>query len=483
MSQNDSVPDTVINRKYIAAGAVFCVAAAAFFLFSRPLQIDEAEFYQTSWLMSQGKCIYRDFFQHHNPLAYWLYIPFIKAVPHEVTPNTLFLLRLPNLFVMFLTLACLFRLFCKIFTPAVAMLGIFFLATWPTYLTASIFIRPDSLMNFCIILGLYVICPDNSFGAGTGRWLFCGLLMGMAFCLLQKAIPFAGVLFLILLERVCLKKETWKTIPAFLCGMMLIGGVFILMVCKFYGWNIYETCCWKFNMVLPQHDIFGARRVFTEWAYIMLYAFIPLWGLLGIFMAIRRGIAREFAFFALVGGYASFIFSPFCLHQYAVFMMISSAPFAAMAVLAVYSKYGRKFLMAFIVVSVLFMSLYFYKTADKFSINRNQWAIQKKINAVQPEKQCILASFFYLFSELPDYIWFNWNYTLPAWRMVEPSDPRYHAKDYIEIVRLHRPVLIETAFTATPAEELKKAGYRKPASRYKFVTSLWYNPDIISLED
>jgi hypothetical protein len=46
---------------------------------------DNVEHIHATWLISQGKVPYRDFFQHHNPLIWYLFSPLFKLLPNAIT--------------------------------------------------------------------------------------------------------------------------------------------------------------------------------------------------------------------------------------------------------------------------------------------------------------------------------------------------------------------------------------------------------------
>ena len=46
---------------------------------------DNVEHIHSTWLVAQGKVPYRDFFQHHNPLVWYIFAPIFKMLPNVIT--------------------------------------------------------------------------------------------------------------------------------------------------------------------------------------------------------------------------------------------------------------------------------------------------------------------------------------------------------------------------------------------------------------
>ena len=64
--------------------------------------MDTLEHIHASWLVSEGKVPYRDFFEHHNPLLWYLFAPFTKLFYRDV--NIIYMARLIAILGYFYTL-------------------------------------------------------------------------------------------------------------------------------------------------------------------------------------------------------------------------------------------------------------------------------------------------------------------------------------------------------------------------------------------
>ena len=129
--------------------------AAFWLLFNhQPMTGDDVEHLHSAWLVSQGKVPYIDFFQHHNPLLWYIFAPLARFFAYDLI---LFdVVRVVSTLVMFITLlltAQIIRRFICISTYA-GLLGI--AAVFPSYIIMSgQDFRPDNYMVLFFMLGLY----------------------------------------------------------------------------------------------------------------------------------------------------------------------------------------------------------------------------------------------------------------------------------------------------------------------------------------
>lgn len=65
----------LLNTVFYAAMVLFAAVAVWRVCRGSGFFMDTAEHIHSSWLVSIGKVPYRDFFQHHNPLLWYLFAP------------------------------------------------------------------------------------------------------------------------------------------------------------------------------------------------------------------------------------------------------------------------------------------------------------------------------------------------------------------------------------------------------------------------
>ena len=68
----------------------------------QPKTGDDVEHLHSAWLVYQGKIPYVDFFQHHNPLLWYLFAPLLGAFSYDIIVFDV--VRIISTLIMFLTL-------------------------------------------------------------------------------------------------------------------------------------------------------------------------------------------------------------------------------------------------------------------------------------------------------------------------------------------------------------------------------------------
>ena len=80
--------ENIYQRKlfYPFTGVICLLNALGLFLcyfYSDTAMADEMEHLRVSWFVSQGYFPYRDFFEHHHPLLWFVWSPLMKILPQK----------------------------------------------------------------------------------------------------------------------------------------------------------------------------------------------------------------------------------------------------------------------------------------------------------------------------------------------------------------------------------------------------------------
>ena len=124
-------------------------------IYNDTIILDELEHLRASYFVSLGEMPYRDFFEHHHPMIWFMFAPIISVLPHlnlvvlYVAKTLAFIFSVGSSIVIYLIAK---RFMGGVFS-AVATLVFFFVyfATWYSF---SIF-KPDTFMRFFYLCGLY----------------------------------------------------------------------------------------------------------------------------------------------------------------------------------------------------------------------------------------------------------------------------------------------------------------------------------------
>ena len=113
---------------------------------------DEFESIHTSWLILNGGNIYSDFFQHHNPLFYYLITPFVYFFGESIV--TLSSIRI-FIGILFLINFYIIYLYYKIYRINNYIVGFLMLLSIQFYSDRLLEIRPDTCMYTSLLYGTY----------------------------------------------------------------------------------------------------------------------------------------------------------------------------------------------------------------------------------------------------------------------------------------------------------------------------------------
>lgn len=136
---------------------IFCGAAAIVilyaFVFCGFQVVDEFEHLHASWLISVGKIPYIDFFEHHNPLLWYLSAPIVHLFYDNVI--IFYVMRAISAGISVLTAWYMYRIVLFFGNKLCGWLTIaLYLGNLITIYNFYQF-RPDNFMNLCFMIGVY----------------------------------------------------------------------------------------------------------------------------------------------------------------------------------------------------------------------------------------------------------------------------------------------------------------------------------------
>ncbi len=234
----------------IIAGVV-----AAFWLLinHQPMTGDDVEHLHSAWLVSQGKVPYIDFFQHHNPLLWYIFAPFARFFAYDLilfdfvrVVSTLVMLA-----VLWLSAQIIRRFICH--NVYAGLLGI--AAVFPSYIIMSgQDFRPDNYMVLFFMLGLYKLFAYLE--QKKTRQLVCSFAaFFIAFLFMQKVIfllAFVGlvVIWLLLKKQISAKDFGLALIIPAICSIL-----FLIWLLSHDMLERYWLANYIFNLHIP--DVYG----------------------------------------------------------------------------------------------------------------------------------------------------------------------------------------------------------------------------------
>ena len=201
------------DASFIHALKLFIIASLFIvgygFVFSGFQVVDEFEHLHASWLVSQGKLPYRDFFEHHHPLLWYLSSPIVLVFYDNAI--VFYVMRLISLGCSCLTIFYIYKI------------SQFFLNIKGGWLAISLSFcniislynfyqfRPDNFMNLFFIMGIYFwFCYLDKKQLKTLILSF--IYFGISFLFLQKIGLILSTVISILLRLTFTHKMKFKNI-------------------------------------------------------------------------------------------------------------------------------------------------------------------------------------------------------------------------------------------------------------------------------
>ncbi|HET7712092.1 MAG TPA: hypothetical protein VFL80_09205, partial [Thermoanaerobaculia bacterium] len=173
-----------------AAAIVQSLAAIALYLIGRrPLSFDEIEFARATQWIAEGRVPYRDFWEHHLPLQWYLFAP-LKAVEKSVGAAGIVSLRLAQVPLWIVTLFGLNRWMAAAgMALRSRLLAVAVLLSSLTFSLIALEYRVDALATLLVVFALL-------FSRRTGSYpMAAAALLSMALLANLRALPAVAAIF------------------------------------------------------------------------------------------------------------------------------------------------------------------------------------------------------------------------------------------------------------------------------------------------
>lgn len=295
---------------------IFLIRACTFN--SSGIDQDEIEALHTAWKIYEGLTIYKDFFQHHHPLLYYILTPLITFFGTTLT--TVFIARLLMIFNYFACGLVTYELMGTIIQSPLTQLLATYLLLFSAGFSKLLEIRPDSLQTSCGLLAcflLFTFLKKRNFLL----LLASGFFLALSFLFLQKAI-FLGALYGCLLLYMLYKRHIS------FYDILLVVGTAILTLLPYYFYifctntmHEYFIFNWVFNMYHSErfHPYFSLHTLLSD--QLLFFGYV-----IGLLWYLNTNFVQYSAYFSLgLLAIATFVVKFSFLQYYA-----SALPFVAL---------------------------------------------------------------------------------------------------------------------------------------------------------
>ncbi len=393
---------------------------------------DIGEHIHDSFMVYQGQVPYRDFFEHHHPLLWYLSAPIVGLLERNYA---VFGVMCYITFLFFvLGLVYVYKIVAEFLSGRTAALFSVIMLLIPGIFLYYAYFKPDNYMYTCLAAGIYYFfCYMRD---KKSRYLvFSYLGVWVAFLFTQKALfyfPLMAVWSLWLLYK---KEMRWRDVSA-ASALPLISGAMMGAYLLFNGmWHIYYQMNFAFNREMVA--LFEGKEINRAWdiAYIVFgaaaFSGIALYKFSGRYFRMWTWL------FALSIGSKVFYFAPHVYYYYEAYFF--AVPLAAAGVMKLAEQWKLLLFLVYIELQcyIVFIAMCFYNDIVynyKKDVIEYLWENTDKDDYVLTGDGGML----FMFSKQPVYYWF-----IPGRLSVVGEKIGLHEfDDYNEAIRKYRPKFV-----------------------------------------
>lgn len=315
---------------------------------------DTLEHVHSSWLVYHGKIPYKDFFQHHNPLLWYVGAPLVGL--YEYTLRAVDAVNLLTVTVTGLTAFYVYRMHKNFLTNALGGLISAAFCLIPQDSLYNKDFKPDNYMTASLVIGIYYLLAylKNKKLADiciSFLFLFAAFMFTQKAALIILSIGCIGI-YLLYERKLQLKDCILGAILPVMLYLVFLSFLYSEDILKFY---------FKANFELNAHitDVFDVRRFITPSfemcvpLYLALYALIACTYKGNLFIKVVSMVfIAEFAI-------RLYYFTPFV--YYFAFMHVIASILAGVAAVSLAEKYKYSiwiFLAYFLVLGGVYAEKY-----------------------------------------------------------------------------------------------------------------------------
>lgn len=239
----------MFNNNIIKSIFIVQIIGLIFSLVFGYVNVDSLEHLRMSWLVSQGYVPYRDFFEHHHPLLWYIYLPFTVLLPH----NFMLVLYFSRVFCLIFSALMVF-IVCKIIKrymggkeliPYFLVIMLSFYPVWWCYVT----LKPEILARLLYFLGIYMFFRYSE-KYKTKYLVYSGIAFAVSFIAIQNIIFSVIPLIIPLFYLWDKNPKVGKDVLLSSIAPLAIIGTFVGLIYFSGTWKNYYELCWIFNSKL-----------------------------------------------------------------------------------------------------------------------------------------------------------------------------------------------------------------------------------------
>lgn len=281
---------------------------------------DNVEHLHSSWLVWQGYIPYKDFFQHHNPLTWYISAPFVAALINNQHIFSIF--NILGVLMLYGISYYMSKLCFANHNNKISALLLFAIMISSYSSLWSTDYRPDTFMFFFFFMAMYYLFEYLKKQQSTYLIIsFTAFFISFMFTqkvLMHIIIPAIVVIYFLLNRKIIIR----HFIKALILPLIL-ASLFLLWLYHHQMVELYWQSNFIFNKYIPK--IFEQQRiVYPITEYVEYYIFVPLAAIASLYFIVKGNILeRSLSLMYMVEvGFRRFYFSAF-LHYVIFWLMIS----------------------------------------------------------------------------------------------------------------------------------------------------------------
>lgn len=231
---------------------------------SNTMSVDGFEHLKMSYFVANGYVPYRDFFEHHHPLLWYIYAPIMYILPHNII-LAYCVSRIFSLICSAITLFIIGKTINRFLggkqnTLCFLVILFMFFPTWYCFST----LKPDIIARIFYFAGIYYFFRYTE-KYQTSEMVYCGLFFTLAFLALQNMI--FSILPLIIPTLYLYEKhpQIAKDVTISLITPTVIIATLTMVLFISNTWEPYFQLNWIFNTYLFDYMHYTDNSVLYYW--------------------------------------------------------------------------------------------------------------------------------------------------------------------------------------------------------------------------
>ncbi len=363
---------------------------------------DTLEHVHSSWLIYKGQTPYVDFFQHHNPLLWYIGAPLVGLFEYSL--RAVDAVNMLTITTMLLTIFYIYRLHKDFLTQSTlaGLISVSFCMLPQESLYVKDF-KPDNFMVASLIIGLYYLL-DYLKEKKLYKLVLSFMLFFIAFMFTQKAsiilIGIGGVVLYFLYQK---KIPVSDFVLSSLLPLM-IYTYFLLFLYSKGALTNYFKANFELNSYIPA--VFYTRRFIYPSAEMLVPIFLALYALIACLYKGNIYVKIIGAVFMMEFAIRMYYFTPFV--YYFAFLHVLASVMAGVAAVHMISKKNYLiwiFVAYFYILGAIYANIYRYRitVGDSYKYGAAGFVLQHTTPC-----DYVLNGYrigYNLFNKDVDYIW------------------------------------------------------------------------------